>query len=111
MGFCIEFESVIYICDVQINFIKICIKMVECVEFLNFIGKFYDVFLIYCKGVIYFVKFVDEAFLFVYQCKDFLDRNINEIRMGIGIIIIFNGFQGYVFSKIVVSVVFVEWGL
>ena len=32
MGICTETESVIYICDAQTNFIKICTKMVECAE-------------------------------------------------------------------------------
>lgn len=74
MGFCIEFESVIYICDVQINFIKICIKVYNCVYFFKVVGCLYEVFLVYNKGVYYIVKSVEEVIYFVGNVEKCLTK-------------------------------------
>ena len=85
MRLCTEYESIIYICDAQTNSLKICTKIVECAEFLNSIGQLYDAFSIHCMGATYPVKSADEALSLVHQCKELLDRNINEIRKSTGI--------------------------
>ena len=111
MGCCTKAESVIYICDAQTNSIKICTMMVECAEFLNFIGQLFYPFSTHCKGAGYSVKSADEALSLVHQCKELLDRNTNEIRMSTGITTTLNGPQGNVSAKTVASVALVEWGL
>ena len=113
MGLCTEGENVIYICDARTNSIKICTMMVECAEFLNFIGQLFYPFSIHCKGAGYSVKSADEALLLVHQCKERLDRYTNEIRMSTGITTLttLNGPQGNVSVKTVALVALVEWGL
>ena len=111
IGLCTESESIIYICDAQTNYLKICSKKVECAEFFNSIGQIYDAVSIHCKEATYSVKSADEALSLVHQCKELLDRNTNEIRMSTVITTALNGPQGNVSAKTVTLVALVEWGL
>ena len=83
----------------------------ECAEFLNSIGQFFDAFSIHCKGASYSVKSANEALSLVHKCKELIDRNTIEIRARTGITSAINGPQGNVSVKTVASVALVEWGL
>ena len=85
--------------------------MIECANFLAFIGKFYEAFSVHSTGEGYTVKSVDEAVSLVRECKELLDSNSEDIRMSTGITRTLNGPQGDVSSKTVASVGMIEWGL
>ena len=80
VGFCIEFDSVVYVCDAQTNSIKICSKLRECARFLKAIGCLYQAFSVHNKGAQYAVKSMEEAISLVRQCKEMLEENTKDIR-------------------------------
>lgn len=50
VGPCVEFDSVVYVCDPQSNSLKIITPISETVRFLKAVGNLYDVFSVHKKG-------------------------------------------------------------
>ena len=49
VSLCIEFDHVVYVCDVQTNCIKILTSLKQTAEFLNALGKIYKAFSVHEK--------------------------------------------------------------
>ncbi len=111
VGICTEFDSVVYVCDAQTNTIKICSKLKECARFLRAIGYLYQAFSVHNKGAHYAVKSMEEAISLVWQCKEMLEDNTNDIRNATSIETALNGPQGHVSARTVASVAMIDAGL
>ena len=73
MAICTEFDSVVYVCDVQAYSLTVCTEVKLCSLFLNAMGSLYNAFSVHNKGSTYTVKTPDEALILVQQCQDFLN--------------------------------------
>lgn len=63
VGICTEFDSVVYVCDVQANSLTVCTEVKQCSLFLNAMGSLYNAFSVHNKGSTYTVKTPDEALI------------------------------------------------
>ena len=108
VGICIEFDSVVYVCDAQTNSIKNCSKLKECARFLKAIGCLYQAFSIHYKGAQYPVKSMEEAISLVRQCKEMLEENTKDIRGASSIQTALNGPHGHVSARTMASVVMID---
>ena len=50
VGLCVEFDSVVYVCDAQSNSLKIITPISETVRFLKAVGNLYEAFSVHKKG-------------------------------------------------------------
>ena len=81
-GITTEFDSVIYVCDVQTNSIKLLMRREHCSKFLNAMSGLYDAFSIHKKGAIYNVKTLSEAVVLARKCQSLLQKNEHSISSG-----------------------------
>ena len=104
LGICTEFDSVVYVCDVQTSSIKLFTHMSSCASFLSAVGSLYEAFSVHTKGNSYTVKSLSEAHDLVQFCSNILHENELEIRSAENITGVLNGPQGHVSAKTVSSV-------
>ena len=110
MAICTEFDSVVYVCDVQAYSLTVCTEVKQCSLFLNAMGSLYNAFSVHTKGSTYTVKTPDEALILVQQCQDFLNDITVDIRSNTGISCTLNGPEGHVSANTMQSVSMTEWG-
>ena len=112
VGLCVEFDSVVYVCDAQSNSLKIITPISETVRFLKAVGNLYDAFSVHKKGQSPPPRTLPEALEKVRFCKEILTEYENSIRSVEGCSkITLNGPQGMVSAATVRSVGLIVWGL
>ena len=80
VGICVEFDSVIYICDTQSNLLEIIRPLYETARFLKSVGKLYDAFSVHKKGQSPPPRTLPEATEKVKECKQILDEYGKSVR-------------------------------
>ena len=112
VGLCVEFDSVVYVCDAQSNLLKIITPISETVRFLKAVANLYDAFSVHKKGQSPPLRTLPEAVEKVRFCKDILTEYQNSVRSVEGCSkITLNGPQGMVSAATVRSVDMIVWGL
>ena len=111
-GICVEFDSVVYVCDAQSNSLKIITPLSETARFLNSVGKLYNAFSVHKKGQSPTPRTLPEATEKVKECKQMLAEYENSVRSIEGCSeMTLNGPQGMVSAATVRSVDMLHWGL
>lgn len=112
IGICVEFDSVVYVCDAQSNSLKIITPLSETARFLSSVGKLYDAFSVHKKGQSPAPRTLPEATEKVKECKQILAEYEKSVRSVPGCSkMTLNGPQGAVSAVTVRSVDMLHWGL
>lgn len=112
IGICVEFDSVVYICDAQSNSLKIITPLSETARFLKSVGKLYDAFSVHKKGQSPPPRTLPEATEKVKECKEILaeyEKSVRSVPECSKMTL--NGPQGTVSAVTVRSVDMLHWGL
>lgn len=112
IGICVEFDSVVYICDAQSNSLKIITPLSETARFLKSVGKLYDAFSVHKKGQSPTPRTLPEATEKVKECKEILaeyEKSVRSVPECSKMTL--NGPQGTVSAVTVRSVDMLHWGL
>ena len=112
-GLSVEFDNVVYVCDIDANRINIVTSLTETGKFLNSVGKVYDAFSVHSKGKNYSLKSLDVAIEMTNECSVFLKEKENQIRCSTDekLPSTLNGTHGFVASKTTESVDIIVSGL
>ena len=111
-GICVEFDSVVYVCDALSNSLKIITTLSETARFLKSVGKLYDAFSVRKKGQSPSPRTLPEATEKVKECKQILAEYENSVRSIEGCSeMTLNGPQSMVSAATVRSVDMLHWGL
>ena len=112
-GIAVEFDSIVYVTDIDSNRVNMITSMSGTSEFLNAVGSLYDAFSIHTKGMKYDLQTLQEAYNLSKQCSDYLRRNetfvINTVKEKLPSSL--DGRNGCVATKTVESVHMVVSGL
>ena len=79
-GTCVEFDSVVYVCDAQSNSLKIITPLSETARFLKSIGNLYDAFSVHKKGQSPSPRTLPETTEKVKECKQMLAEYENSVH-------------------------------
>lgn len=112
VGVCVEFDSVLYICDAQSNSLKIITALSQRARFLKSVGRLYDAFSVHKKRQSPPLRTLPEATEKVKECKEILAEYETSVRFVTGCSeMTLNGPQGTVSTVTVRSVDMLHWGL
>ena len=109
----VEFDNVVYVCDVDANRVSILTTMKETAKYLRSVGILYEAFSVHAKGKKYQLQTLRSALDMAGHCQTFLQEMETTIRSTSTRKLPekLNGTHGFVASKTAVSVDIIVSGL